>query len=366
MKSFLKKSLSLPPQSITLGILFVAMIVLGVQSIANASGTYNGNDFTTSGNESCYTHSDGTGGTSTCSGGGSTSSNEGSACWSAPNACGATQGGTIVSGVCQVTYQSGTDGKGNPTYGYYPVSTPANPAGYGVACNSPANSCGGTTAGYINCSGTCSVSSAPANPAGLGTTCTAANVCGTTATGAYICNGTTGTKCSVNAPALPTGYGNACQSAANACGTTASGTINCSSSCSAAVPALPVGYGNACQSAANICGMQNSGVIQCSGSCSASRPGDNLCAPDATISLKASPLLVKGGNTSSITWTSTNATSCTVTGTNGDSWSGTSGTHVTTAIVAQTTYTLTCASVNTKAVTPATAKIDLAPAFHEI
>ena len=64
-------------------------------------------------------------------------------------------------------------------------------------------------------------------------------------------------------------------------------------------------------------------------------------APSAT--LKAIPSLVHSGDITTISWTGTNVTSCTVHGTNGDSWSGTSSSGKTSStILGQTIYTLHC------------------------
>jgi Protein of unknown function (DUF4038)/Putative collagen-binding domain of a collagenase len=63
--------------------------------------------------------------------------------------------------------------------------------------------------------------------------------------------------------------------------------------------------------------------------------------PAPTVSLSASPLSVTSGDSSTLTWSSTNATSCTASG----GWSGTlptSGSQVTGALTSTTTYTLSC------------------------
>ncbi|MBL8158412.1 hypothetical protein JNK62_02685 [bacterium] len=63
------------------------------------------------------------------------------------------------------------------------------------------------------------------------------------------------------------------------------------------------------------------------------------------FSLRALPSLVRMGQTTKVHWSSQNMTSCTVTGTNGDSWNGlnspVSG-EVSAAIKSLVTYTLTC------------------------
>jgi hypothetical protein len=70
-----------------------------------------------------------------------------------------------------------------------------------------------------------------------------------------------------------------------------------------------------------------------------------VAAPAApTASLSANPTIVASGGVSTLTWSSTNATSCTASG----GWSGvlaTSGTQGTGAITTNSTYSLTCSGV---------------------
>ena len=84
-------------------------------------------------------------------------------------------------------------------------------------------------------------------------------------------------------------------------------------------------------------------------------------APAPTVSLSALPTSVSSGGSSTLTWSSTNASSCTASG----AWSGTkatSGSSSTGGITSTSTYTLTCsgtagsaASTATVTVTPALA-----------
>src|SRR3989344_965160 len=65
----------------------------------------------------------------------------------------------------------------------------------------------------------------------------------------------------------------------------------------------------------------------------------------ATSSIRAVPSLVRRGSTTQIVWNSDHVTSCTVKGTNGDTWSGGSSDadgETSSAIEAPTTYTLEC------------------------
>jgi hypothetical protein len=88
--------------------------------------------------------------------------------------------------------------------------------------------------------------------------------------------------------------------------------------------------------------------------------------PDAT--LKAVPALVHSGAVTTVSWTSQNTTSCTVHGTNGDSWTGTSSSGKTsTPIIGQTTYTLHCNAL--AGVTPSSIDksviVNIVPTFNE-
>ncbi len=192
----------------------------------------------------------------------------------------------------------------------------AGPATYGAACSSPGNSCGDTTPGTITCFGTCSATAAPPERAG---------------------------------------WGSACTGTANACGVANSGTMTvCSGSglaCSASARPNPAEYGNACTSPANACGMTNSGTLTCSGGseslyCSASTPPNSSC-PNATGDIKANgadSLSINNGDSATISWTSTNASSCSVSPTG---WTGTSNGGISTgALTSAVTYTLTCTGVN--------------------
>jgi hypothetical protein len=70
--------------------------------------------------------------------------------------------------------------------------------------------------------------------------------------------------------------------------------------------------------------------------------GGCLAPPVLTAAITAVPTLVRSGGTSQISWSASNVISCTVSGTNGDSWSGASGSKTSSPIVARTTYTLIC------------------------
>ncbi len=91
----------------------------------------------------------------------------------------------------------------------------------------------------------------------------------------------------------------------------------------------------------------------------------------ATGHLQAKPTLVRAGDTAQLYWGVVNATSCTITGSNGDSWSaassGTAG-QTSAPIVGLTTYTLTCASIPGATPTSITESttVKVIPTYQEI
>ena len=87
--------------------------------------------------------------------------------------------------------------------------------------------------------------------------------------------------------------------------------------------------------------------------------------PPPIASISAVPSLVAPNVISNVAWTSTNAASCSVRGSNGDGpWSGTSGSHTTGSITAQTIYTLTCTGLDDSTITR-TATINIIPNWVE-
>ena len=85
----------------------------------------------------------------------------------------------------------------------------------------------------------------------------------------------------------------------------------------------------------------NSFIEACSWGCAT-----NACYPAPSATLTAIPLIVRQGTATSVHWSAQNVTSCTVTGTNADSWSGLSGTETSGHITAQTTFSLRCLTLN--------------------
>lgn len=102
-------------------------------------------------------------------------------------------------------------------------------------------------------------------------------------------------------------------------------------------------------------------VVQCNAACSPSTINVTVNYP--TISIVASPTRVKSGQASTITWSSSQVTSCAVTGPN-FSASGTSGARSTGTIVSGSSYVLTCQSPG--GVLTASVNVTLVPSQTEI
>jgi hypothetical protein len=83
--------------------------------------------------------------------------------------------------------------------------------------------------------------------------------------------------------------------------------------------------------------------------------------------LQARPTIVPKGKTTRIYWNISNVSSCAVTGTNGDAWSGsTSGNpgKTSSAINQQTVYTLSCTALDSSTYQESTT-VNLVPAYQE-
>ncbi len=315
----------------------------------------------------------------------------GQAC-SGSNQCGVLNGTVQCDGSCSV---------GGPTL----------PNTYGWACGSAANSCGMTNRGTIACDGvTCDALTPPENmcrdnrPSGCGSgtrndTCrplscepTTASSCGQTATyypcrtgsDAFVITGTPDTSIPFcpgwRNPDSPNA-GSQCWSAPNACGERIEGVIQNSGLCNASSPP-------------NSCMLPGSGGGW-TGSASPSGGGSPVptyvpipeplpqppsfvpfttTAPgfvfNASGHLQARPTLVRANEKTRLYWKLTNVSSCTVTGTNGDSWSGShSGNSgaLSSAIVTRTTYTLRCTALPRSGGANITESviINIAPRFNE-
>ncbi|MES2995107.1 MAG: CARDB domain-containing protein [Patescibacteria group bacterium] len=259
------------------------------------------------------------------------------------------------------------------------VSAPADPAGYGSSCTT-ANVCGTTNSGAIQCNGSCSAT-APALPPSYGTSCSVSNSCGaSTNYGTIGCNG----SCSASAPSEATcAVSQANLTATNtspASGTagsiTLTGTVTNGGSAAASPsftqyfevqgngtltwtsPGITVAAGSSANvSASRSFAAGSYQVRMCAdgtGAVTESNESDNCSgwnvlnvspasggAPSATLS--ASPTTITLGNSSTLTWSSSNATSCTGTGTGFSTSGSPSGNDsVTPAATGLHTYQVQC------------------------
>ncbi len=193
--------------------------------------------------------------------------------------------------------------------------------------------------------GSCTVSSCPS----------AINACGFSGTGNKCTGGSGSYACTATIPALPSYLGTACSQSftETICGEsvprTAFGSRNCNNTCVISVSGYPeVVSNNICD--VSVCPSGTSGTYPDCGTCpsgfSGQYPSCSIVSPptlgDTDISLKAKPTLVGDGQTTTITWASVESTNCSVTGTNGDSWSGRSGRVDTSPITEKTVFTLSC------------------------
>ena len=98
-----------------------------------------------------------------------------------------------------------------------------------------------------------------------------------------------------------------------------------------------------------------------------SSAGDNSeGSPQANLeSFDVSPNLVRSGDRVTVSWAAENVQSCTATGTNGDAWSGTSGTHTSSALTSETTFRLVCVDLEDETVS-ASETVKIVPSFQEI
>jgi len=91
-------------------------------------------------------------------------------------------------------------------------------------------------------------------------------------------------------------------------------------------------------------------------------------APQGDLSggaaIAVSPSIVQTGTGTVVSWSVQNVSSCSVTGTNGDSWSGASGTEPSKPIINQTIYTLSCTGLDNSNFTQ-TATVNIIPIFQE-
>ena len=187
-------------------------------------------------------------------------------------------------------------------------------------------------------------------------------------------------------PAGTLSYNNTCVSQCP------SGVIQFNNSC---VTQCPVGYtqsGTSCifhscpagyQQQGNLCVQSCSVGYYCSGtnlyyrnsSCQASlaqactygcSAGACISPPQPGVSLwQVRPTLVRSGDRVNVNWSASNVRSCSVSGSNGDHWSGPSGAQISSPIIAQTVFTLSCVGTDDSALVQSTT-VNVIPEFQEI
>jgi len=117
-------------------------------------------------------------------------------------------------------------------------------------------------------------------------------------------------------------------------------------------------------------GIDNNGnglIDTADAACTSSSDQTEEVLPDAVLSLTLSSSLARTGESTILTWGALNASSCSLVGTNGDSWalSGTAGTKTSSALQSETTFTLACVDVNDQSVSK-NVTVKVTPSFQEI
>jgi hypothetical protein len=92
--------------------------------------------------------------------------------------------------------------------------------------------------------------------------------------------------------------------------------------------------------------------------------GENQTPPPTIASWEVSPILVKSGNTTTVSWSAENVSNCVASGTNEDIWTGSSGNHPSNPITQQTVYTLTCEGLDGSQISTSSV-VNIVPVFEE-
>jgi hypothetical protein len=104
-------------------------------------------------------------------------------------------------------------------------------------------------------------------------------------------------------------------------------------------------------------------------------PGSSSCiSPEPVFNagngrtghLQVQPQLVPKGLTTTVYWDVANVQSCTVTGDNGDSWTGLTGAKTSSPISSQTRYTLSCTPLEGASFPTETQQVNVVPVFLEV
>ena len=86
---------------------------------------------------------------------------------------------------------------------------------------------------------------------------------------------------------------------------------------------------------------------------------------NTTGHLQVKPQIVPLSGTATVLWNVSNVSGCTVTGSNGQTWSTLSGANTTLPISQQTTFTLACTPYSGQTFTPETQRVNVVPRFQE-
>ena len=272
-----------------------------------------------------------------------------------------------------------------------------------ITCFSPQNSCGHVGIGsYQSCTisgDTQCNAQTPSNPAGYGNTCFATNSCGNTSSGTIGCDGLCGAtppgdSCDVFAPSISSGVCTVGELRAfNIVATHPEGSdvrygVDWNNDGVVDQYAPTEGYttSGSVQTVGNVFATEGvktirvrtedeEGVVSTFIShtfvCSEG-DGNALLGGDGGDdgeggggvdgALVAQPLIVQSGDSTTLIWATEGVDSCTVTGTNGDSFNGTSRTTSSGEITEQTVFTLNC---DDGAVTDSVT-VNVVPVFQEI
>jgi len=176
-----------------------------------------------------------------------------------------------------------------------------------------------------------------------GTPCTTSNICGELAHGTTQCNG----SCDASSED-PSG---SCSLYVAACDAYATGYNGCNGQCN--ITQYPV-----CTTTQNPGGGGEIEWITLP-------PGTGEGPADIAAEITAVPALVSVGGSSVVYWNSTETDSCAVaSSSNEDNWTGRFGTELTSAIIEETTYTLTCEGFDGSSITD-TATVRIVPIWQE-
>src|SRR3989338_7450060 len=282
----------------------------------------------------------------------------------------------------------------------------------GRSCRSDANNCGATSVGTIQCRGGCSASR-PSNVPGIGNNCRSAeNNCGDTNVGVWQCRGGKDRACSAERPANrkcdgPPSTRYNCNTSTKQCSPAnggAYGTLpSCLSACTDGPPAscggtVPQGAtpcdpnegpgtwaraGATCASdTATKCQYAIASCVPttipqcinnqwCTRSCNPTKLNcTGECDVNGTkdMDISATPLTVRSGSKTTVTWSSANYLSCKVTENNPaivDEWNTPDGTQESSAIEQKTVYTLICKDEYGVESAPESVTVNVIPIFIE-